>query len=669
MALSLTHAALPYPVKHSRFSVLVSFRDTAGALTNPTSPDSEVSTDGGGTFADCAEEVSPTAGHGYITLTGAETNNDALKVQCKGTGVLTEVIDLYPRDLPVYKTGTAQAGAASTITLAAATFAADDDMNGCIVRTTGGTGGGGVGGAGNQARLIIDSVAATQVCTVQGTWETNPGADTTYDILVPLDDSSQAPKTRALLALPAVAPAASGGLPTFGTGTGQLNVTGGRADADLKYVWGATLTEAAGAGKLAGALSKFLDVTTPLLVASDVMRGTDSAALASVWTSARGTLVDQLDGAVDGTAVEIIKTVLTELSNRTNNPSLHDLLGIPDTAAHTLLTDGADAVWDEASAGHTDAGKAGAQMWTVVSALQTVLSGITSLAAWLRGLFRSSAMDVTAKAEVNSGAGTYNEATDSAEALGTTVAGNNAYLVDFDTNGVGVASMSGNVIGSTQIADAAITAAKIATGAIDADALAADGVAEIADGVWDEARAGHVAVGSFGEGVASVQGNVTGSVGSVTGGALEATLTAIKGAGWTVEHLKAIYDLVATRLATSGYTAPDNTSIGSIWTRLQAVTDADSVLLDAVQRLAIVSAWAARTPANEETAAGAGSFASIMGLMGQKHKVTVVDNGDDTSTLTCYKSDGTTTWFTATLTNVAPTATTPTVTTGTSDTA
>lgn len=36
-----------------------------------------------------------------------------------------------------------------------------------------------------------------------------------------------------LTALPNAAAAASGGLPTFGTGTGQLNVTGGRADADV----------------------------------------------------------------------------------------------------------------------------------------------------------------------------------------------------------------------------------------------------------------------------------------------------------------------------------------------------------------------------------------------------------------------------------------------------
>lgn len=44
-----------------------------------------------------------------------------------------------------------------------------------------------------------------------------------------------------------------------------------------------------------------------------------------------------------------------------------------------------------------------------------------------------------------------------------------------------------------------VTAAAIATGAIDADALATDAVAEIADGVWDEARSGHTTAGTYGE--------------------------------------------------------------------------------------------------------------------------------------------------------------------------
>jgi hypothetical protein len=43
-----------------------------------------------------------------------------------------------------------------------------------------------------------------------------------------------------------------------------------------------------------------------------------------------------------------------------------------------------------------------------------------------------------------------------------------------------------------------VTAAAVATGAIDADALATDAVAEIADGVWDEALSGHAVSGSTG---------------------------------------------------------------------------------------------------------------------------------------------------------------------------
>ncbi len=89
-------------------------------------------------------------------------------------------------------------------------------------------------------------------------------------------------------------------------------------------------------------------------------------------------------------------------------------------------------------------------------------------------------------------------------------------------------NVGGNVVGSVgsiatggivaaSFAAGAIDSAAIATGAIDADALAADAGAEIADAVWDEARSGHITGGSFGEGVASVQGNVTGSAASVTG--------------------------------------------------------------------------------------------------------------------------------------------------------
>lgn len=55
----------------------------------------------------------------------------------------------------------------------------------------------------------------------------------------------------------------------------------------------------------------------------------------------------------------------------------------------------------------------------------------------------------------------------------------------------------------------------------------APSAATVAAAVWDEARASHTTAGSFGQGVASVQGNVTGSAASVTGavGSVTAAVT------------------------------------------------------------------------------------------------------------------------------------------------
>ncbi len=100
---------------------------------------------------------------------------------------------------------------------------------------------------------------------------------------------------------------------------------------------------------------------------------------------------------------------------------------------------------------------------------------------------------------------------------GDSVAADNAEAF-FD--GTGYAGTN-NVIPTVTTATNVTTVNGLAANVVTAASLAADAGAEIADAVWDEARAGHVAAGSFGEGVASVQGNVTGnvagSVGSVTG--------------------------------------------------------------------------------------------------------------------------------------------------------
>ncbi len=72
-------------------------------------------------------------------------------------------------------TDTAQAGGASTITLAAAGSATDDAYLGMRVRTTGGTGSG-------QKRTIIDYNGTTKVATVDSPWTTPPDNTTVYSV-------------------------------------------------------------------------------------------------------------------------------------------------------------------------------------------------------------------------------------------------------------------------------------------------------------------------------------------------------------------------------------------------------------------------------------------------------------------------------------------------------
>ncbi len=66
----------------------------------------------------------------------------------------------------------------------------------------------------------------------------------------------------------------------------SVTIADGAIKSDMTHIHGSALTETA--GQLAAAFVKLFDVATPLLVASDVMVGTDSAALASVLGAAVG---------------------------------------------------------------------------------------------------------------------------------------------------------------------------------------------------------------------------------------------------------------------------------------------------------------------------------------------------------------------------------------------
>lgn len=71
--------------------------------------------------------------------------------------------------------GTAQAGGASTITLAAGASATNNLYRGSRVVTTGGTGAG-------QSRAILSYDGGTKIAGIVPDWATNPAGDTTYEI-------------------------------------------------------------------------------------------------------------------------------------------------------------------------------------------------------------------------------------------------------------------------------------------------------------------------------------------------------------------------------------------------------------------------------------------------------------------------------------------------------
>lgn len=111
--------------------------------------------------------------------------------------------------------------------------------------------------------------------------------------------------------------------------------------------------------------------------------------------------------------------------------------------------------------------------------------------------------------------------------------------------------------------------------------------ASTAAAVWDAARSSHTTSGSFGQGVASVQGNVTGSVATVTavsaGGITAAslasdTITAAKIASDAITAAKIASDAItAAKIANDAITAA-KVATGAI--------DADAVAADAVNEIA-----------------------------------------------------------------------------------
>lgn len=106
----------------------------------------------------------------YAFNLDAHTNNSETLTPSAVSGNITLTTTSSKHD-----TGTAQAGASTTITLKSASNSTDDYYNGLYITITGGTGSG-------QIRIIEDYVGSTKVATVDRVWTTTPNSTSTYSI-------------------------------------------------------------------------------------------------------------------------------------------------------------------------------------------------------------------------------------------------------------------------------------------------------------------------------------------------------------------------------------------------------------------------------------------------------------------------------------------------------
>lgn len=304
-----------------------------------------------------------------------------------------------------------------------------------------------------------------------------------------------------------------------------------------------------------------------------------------------------------------------------SNTEVDTRLADADYTAPPTAATISDAVWDEALAGHATGGSAG-------SALSTASSGgvdpaILAQAVWdeatgdattagslgklindnLNATVSSRMATFTYTAPDNAGIAAIQERTDNLpdDPASNTEVDTRLADVDYtapDNTSIGTILTRTDVATSTRLAttgytapdNAGIAAVQAVTDALptfpadpasettvntrlaDADYTDAPTASEVADAVWDEALAGHVVSGSAGNALA------TASSGGVDPAILAQAVwdEATGDAGTAGSIGKLINDnlnaTVSSRLATSGYTAPDNASITTILARADVAT-------------------------------------------------------------------------------------------------
>lgn len=280
---------------------------------------------------------------------------------------------------------------------------------------------------------------------------------------------------------------------TFSSGRPEVNTTHWGGTAVASATVNANMTQISGDSTAADNLEAATDGTGYNV-------GNGSIVAASV-TGAVGSVTGNVGGNVTGTIGGLTAAALKDFFDTDSTTTYASAVAgsvvkeIADNAggASLTLSDIADAVWDEAQSGHLTAGTFG-QRLAIIRA-NTAAGGASG----------SITLDASASATDDF----YNN--NLVHITAGTGAGQARFIEDY-TGSSKVATVSPNWVTTPDN-----TSVFVVTPFDTLPGTSAPSAADVADAVWDEARAGHVSAGSFGEGVASVQGNVTGSTASVAG--------------------------------------------------------------------------------------------------------------------------------------------------------
>jgi hypothetical protein len=212
--------------------------------------------------------------------------------------------------------------------------------------------------------------------------------------------------------------------PYVGNATAAL-VVDANGRVDLVKILGTAVTEGS-AGRLAASFTKFLDVASPLgtingIACSDKTGFALSATGADLILKS-STFVQAIVAAINEFAtygLTALNTLLTSTGIKAASiPDVQlaasqdhitpavagDKMDIVDAPSATGVGVIADAVWDETSTGHIDAGKAGQQLWTDINSIldDTGTSGVLVSGAGIDAIFdRNSSLSISFETLIN----------------------------------------------------------------------------------------------------------------------------------------------------------------------------------------------------------------------------------------------------------------------------